>query len=151
LGLHKKLSIDNDKRQLIPDVWESGYERFCLRDDDENWKWEFKHRLVALGFYGLPPYGKPNALHKDDIKSNNFYKNIYWGSHKENQADRIKNGNMAYAEKHFASKLTYKEACKIRKRYNRNEITQQGLADEYGVALFTIWRIIKEITYTRAA
>lgn len=36
------------------------------------------------------PYNKPCVCHKDNDKSNNHYKNLYWGTHKENMEQKPK-------------------------------------------------------------
>ena len=48
-------------------------------------------RLVCLAFHGLPPKGKENVLHYDDVHTNNVPANLRWGSLKENAADMRRN------------------------------------------------------------
>jgi len=48
-------------------------------------------RLVCLAFHGLPPDGKENVLHYDDVHANNVPENLRWGSHKDNAADMMRN------------------------------------------------------------
>jgi hypothetical protein len=48
-------------------------------------------RLVCLAFHGLPPEGKGNVLHYDDVHTNNVPANLRWGSLKENAADMRRN------------------------------------------------------------
>jgi hypothetical protein len=48
-------------------------------------------RLVCLAFHGLPPQGKENVLHYDDVHTNNVPENLRWGSLKENAADMRRN------------------------------------------------------------
>ena len=40
-------------------------------------------RLVCLAFHGLPPKGRENVLHHDDVHTNNVPENLRWGSLKE--------------------------------------------------------------------
>lgn len=41
-----------------------------------------RYRLVALAY--IPnPNGKPEVCHKDNNPTNDYYKNLYWGTHKE--------------------------------------------------------------------
>lgn len=47
---------------------------------------------ILLVFVGPPPVGKPLACHKDDNTYNNRLGNLYWGSHKDNSDDAIRNG-----------------------------------------------------------
>jgi hypothetical protein len=48
-------------------------------------------RLVCLAFHGLPPKGRENVLHHDDVHTNNVPENLRWGSLKENAADMRRN------------------------------------------------------------
>jgi hypothetical protein len=58
------------------------------------------HVLVCLAWHGLPPEGKPWALHRDDDKTNFTPENVYWGNQFDNAQDCIKNGNMPRGESH---------------------------------------------------
>ena len=49
------------------------------------------HRLVALAFHGLPIRDTLMVCHKDDIKTNNCPENLYWGTHKDNMEDSVRN------------------------------------------------------------
>lgn len=49
------------------------------------------HRLVALHF--IPnPLNLPLVLHRDDVKTNNWFRNLRWGTDKDNAEDRTRNG-----------------------------------------------------------
>lgn len=49
------------------------------------------HRLVALAY--IPnPENKPCVCHKDNNKHNNHYKNLYWGTYKENRQQASDDG-----------------------------------------------------------
>jgi len=50
------------------------------------------HRLVAIAFCKGKTKKKHMALHKNGKKTNNSYKNLYWGDAKDNKADSIKHG-----------------------------------------------------------
>tara|TARA_R100001443_G_scaffold20068_1_gene31938 strand:- start:9585 stop:10115 length:531 start_codon:yes stop_codon:yes gene_type:complete len=50
------------------------------------------HRLVAKAFCKGKSKTKSLALHKDGVKTNNSYKNLYWGTSKENKADSKRHG-----------------------------------------------------------
>lgn len=46
-------------------------------------------RLVAMAW--IPnPENKPFVCHKDNVPTNNHYKNLYWGTQKENMEQCIK-------------------------------------------------------------
>jgi hypothetical protein len=75
------------------------------------------HRLVALAFLGE---GRPGEIvrHLDDNKSNNRLANLAWGSHTDNAADRIANGNQhrPAGMKHHRATLTDEIVRLIRAR-----------------------------------
>lgn len=49
------------------------------------------HSLVAEAFLGERPEGL-NVCHWDDVPTNNHVSNLRWGTHSDNQQDRIRNG-----------------------------------------------------------
>lgn len=50
-----------------------------------------RYRLVALAY--IPnPKGDPEVCHKDNNPTNDYYKNLYWGTHKENMHQMIRDG-----------------------------------------------------------
>lgn len=115
---------------------------------DKEPKTKLIHRLVAKAFLGLPPEGKPYALHKDDNSLNNTVKNLYWGSQKENRRDCRLNGNDNKGERCGTSKLTNKEVREIREKYDKLDIYQYELAEEYDVRQPLISRIINKKIWT---
>lgn len=54
-------------------------------------------RLVALAWVPNPD-NKPCVCHKDNDPKNNFYKNLYWGTHQENMAQRVVDGRKQKGE-----------------------------------------------------
>ena len=48
--------------------------------------------LVLRAFGVPPPLGKHMALHKNDIPTDNWIGNLYWGDHNDNGNDRRRNG-----------------------------------------------------------
>lgn len=53
-------------------------------------KW-LLHRLVAL-IYVPNPERLPYVCHKDNVPTNNSYKNLYWGTQKDNMSQASKEG-----------------------------------------------------------
>ncbi len=71
------------------------------------------HRLVAQAF--IPnPSNKPMACHRDSNPKNNRVNNLYWGTAKENQHDRIQNNTDLKGIKNPESKLTEKQVRVIK-------------------------------------
>ena len=58
------------------------------------------HVLVCLAWHGLPPEGKPLALHRDGDPTNYDPGNLYWGDHKDNAEDARLHGTLATGDRH---------------------------------------------------
>lgn len=58
------------------------------------------HRLVAARFLPKRPSSKHEIRHLDGNKTNNHYKNLAWGTCKENAEDREKHGRTSRGERH---------------------------------------------------
>jgi DNA-binding NarL/FixJ family response regulator len=73
------------------------------------------------------------CLHRNDDPMDNRPENLYWGTPKQNMADRAANGNMPVGEGHKSSKLTAQQVTEIRQRVANGE-TQHALARELGIS-----------------
>lgn len=102
------------------------------------------HRLVLLAFAGPPPAGKPYCLHRDGTRDNNHISNLRWGSQKENMADCVQNGRVAWdGAGNGRSKLTEDAVAHIRK----SKKSAVELGDTYGVHPSTIYRVRRGISW----
>lgn len=109
-----------------------GYRILTLRDHGRL-KRERAHRLVALAFIEKIQ-GKNFVNHIDGNKLNNNYSNLEWCTHEENLRHAIKIGAFdTKGEKHFNSKLTNENVLEMRKLYWNNGLTQQAIADKFGI------------------
>jgi predicted DNA-binding protein YlxM (UPF0122 family) len=102
------------------------------------------HELVALTFIGLRPEGQ-EVRHDDGNKANNYYKNLLYGTRKQNDEDDVRNDNHQYGEKHGQSKLTAKQVGEIRSRYLDSEDIK-NLAEEFEVSRQIIYYVVKNKT-----
>lgn len=82
----------------------------------------YVHSLVLEAFVGPRPEGQ-QALHADDIPSNNFVSNLRWGTPSENSYDAVRNGNHFHANKthcpkghEYTSENIYTPPGKINRR-----------------------------------
>ena len=101
------------------------------------------HVLVCLAWHGLPPEGKPFALHRDGDETNFTPENLYWGDTKDNAADAIKHGTLARGEAHGIHKLTEEQVLAIR------ACSQTGsLAAKFGVSRTAIQHARYHRTWT---
>lgn len=78
-------------------------------------------------------------------------KHLYLGTHTQNMRDVIAKGQRAinvHGELHGMHKLTDAAIAEVRQRYAEGGVTQQVLADEYGVSQVHISWIIRRKTRT---
>lgn len=69
---------------------------------------------VAKAFLGEKPDGTV-VCHKNDIPSDNIYTNLYYGTMKQNMADRERNGHTAKSINNGRAKLDPQKVLEIRK------------------------------------
>lgn len=83
------------------------------------------------------------VCHKDDDSGNDYYKNLYWGTYKDNAYDKSVSGRAA-------KRLTRSDVLEIKKsiRVERHRFRKKGsgglygwLAKKYGVSRVTIYSI----------
>lgn len=122
-----------------------GYLVYCLNN-----KGILAHRLVALAFLGPPPSSRHEVAHEDGTRTNNHWRNLRWKLPADNQADRKRHGTyMAGEQCTWTTKLLDRQVEEIRSRYSADgkpyiggSVTMQALADEYGVSLAQISRVV---------
>lgn len=103
------------------------------------------HILVCLAFHGPKPEGL-EVCHEDDVKTNNIPSNLYYGTHKKNGEDAVKNGKIAYGENSSRVKLTDDLVLKIREHLKLGR-TLKSLAKEFCVSSHTIGSIRDRLTW----
>lgn len=95
-------------------------------------------QLVLLAFVGGPPSPKHGALHRDDNVANDNLDNLYWGTGKDNGADRSRNRKGRFS-------LSDDQVGHIR----NNAETIDSLARRYQVSRQVIWSARRGKTYRR--
>lgn len=101
------------------------------------------HTLVCTAFHGPRPSPDHEVCHLNDNRSDNRAENLAWGTKEDNAKDRVINS------RHNWARLTWGQVDEIRERYAPGTVTYRALADEYGVSLNTIIRIVKRQTFVR--
>ena len=97
------------------------------------------HREIALAF--IPnPENKTDVRHLDGNKLNCALDNISWGTHLENEMDKVIHGTKMVGERHHTSKLKLDQVLFIRHCQTK---TRYELAELFGVKYVTIWNIQK--------
>ena len=88
------------------------------------------------------PAGDSHVLHKCDNKKCVNPRHLYLGDDAQNQKDAVFRG------RHGGSKLDMERVREIRRRYADGDVTQEELADEYGIAQSNISRIVNWRRYS---
>lgn len=111
-------------------------------------KW-LLHRLVAL-IYVPNPERLPYVCHKDNVPTNNSYKNLYWGTQKDNMSQASKEGRLH--QKRGAESPNYK-GTEIQRSYiprlidqgfTRKEISEiMNLGYQVISDFYNIWKWFK--------
>lgn len=95
------------------------------------------HRLVAIAFVPNPS-NQPNVLHDNGNGFDNYYKNLKWGTQVENLQDAMRHGTwfkppLLRGSKNGNSKITEKEAKKIKYLLKNSGLSQQAIGNLVGV------------------
>lgn len=87
-------------------VKSNGYSIVSIRDINDNKKTFGIHQLVAM-VYVPNPDNKPCVCHKDNDRTHNHYKNLYWGTHKENSEQMVRDGRHYHPDTHIPLESIY--------------------------------------------
>lgn len=109
-------------------------------------KWFRLNRLVCTIFNGAAPNPKDEALHKDDIKTNNVPDNLYWGNGVDNWEDRKVNIGNVSGENNPWAKLTWEGVREMRKLRSEGWSTP-NLAGKFGVGVACVCNILNNKTW----
>lgn len=143
-------SLDGKVKKLH--VHRSGYLRFWTKKDGKK-ETHPVHRVVAELFLPPPPdwlvekcskehWGKVLVMHKDNNKFNNDYRNLQWGSLKDNtkQAFRDNLVQNSPGEKNGMAKLTNSEVHEICKYFSQGG-SIEGAMIKYNISSFQSYSI----------
>ena len=127
---------DPEPHPLKPDIDCRGYPRVRLWDRGKTEK-VFVHVLVAEAFLGDRPEGAILVRHIDGDPANPRWDNLEYGTHKDNEADKLRHGTRVWGERSHLSKLTEAQVVEIR----RNDKSNAVIAKDYGVTRQLVWQI----------
>ena len=102
------------------------------------------HRLVAEAFIG--PANGLIVLHGANGRSDNSVSNLRYGTHKENCADKYRDGTEQTGTRNGANKLTEAQVLEI--RAIGSSMKQKDIAAAYGVCPRTVSVIIRRLGWT---
>lgn len=102
------------------------------------------HRFSCILKYGPPPSPGMHAAH--GCRNRTCVEHVSWKTPKQNEADKLRDGTRARGEATPQAKLTERDVQHIREELRRG-VTQQTLADQYGVGQVTISYIKNRVTW----
>jgi hypothetical protein len=85
--------------------------------------------------------------HKDGIKTHNDWKNLHYGTGKDQYADRVIHGTDQVGENNPNVLLTWEKVREIRAKWTSGEYTVKDLVLEYGVSKGHIYRIVNNLAW----
>jgi hypothetical protein len=145
-NLGRVWSIRSNKIMKTP-IGNHGYPVVNLTGKGSKQQTRCVHELVLTAFVKPCPEGM-EACHGELGRACPYLSNLSWGTRsKNNGEDKLRDGKHNRGERQGQSKLTGEQVLEIRERYVPYEVTMQQLADEYGVSLAQIWRIIHELEW----
>jgi NUMOD4 motif/HNH endonuclease len=103
------------------------------------------HRLVGEAFLGPLPPGM-QTRHGSGGKHDNRLVNLSYGTPRQNQHDRLRDGTLQRGSAKTMAKLTEEIVIECRERYAAGE-QQDWLAEEFGVSQQTLSKAIRGVTW----
>lgn len=101
---------------------------------------KYIHRLVLMAFYGPPTSGRI-ACHRNDVKTDNRLKNLYWGTYSDNAQDSIRLGTFRFDNLN-TTKYSEDLIKNILSEYIGKRGEQSALAKKYGMSVSNIHLIV---------
>lgn len=139
-----KMTIRKRLRKLTP-MW-SGH-LLCPLKKNGKTRMFYVHRLILLTFVGPCPFNE-QGCHGDGNPTNNKLSNLRWDTQTGNEQDKIAHGTKLHGATASNAFLTWRKVRKIRELYTgRGGITQQAIADMFGVSCTAINSIIERKTW----
>ena len=99
------------------------------------------HVIVLTSFKGPCPHGMVCRHFPDQDKGNNKVENLNWGTHSENQLDRVANGTGSVGEDNPAAVLNGFKVRRIRKMRDQ-KISVSTIAEVMECSTSAVWSIL---------
>lgn len=131
--------ISEWKKMSNKRIKNNGYAIVTLRDTNGKKKIFGIHQLVAL-VYIPNPYNKPCVGHRDNIRTHNHYKNLYWCTNKENSQQMVRDG------RHYSppTKLPKESIMEIKDLLS-NGVRPIDICKKYGLTQQQVYKYKKMI------
>ena len=88
--------------------------------------------------------------HLDGNRENNRLVNLKWGTHTDNEKDKIKHGTSQHGERNPVSLLTNEQAEIIRSIYKEGNMIQKEIGKLFGVSQTVVSYIVRGVSYNRS-
>ena len=129
IRVHKRYGKVMESPVIVKQTLRNGYSAKNIKLEGNKYFFFLTHRLVATLFIDNPN-SFPCVLHKDNDKRNPHYKNLKWGTPKQNMQDAFRDGLIKIkGVQRRKSNLTEKDVVDILK----SEETCRALAKVYSV------------------
>lgn len=125
---------------------EHGYGRIATGPKSRGGRIVLAHRASWELHYGTIPEGM-GVLHRCDTPACVRPDHLFLGDQSTNMRDCSQKGRTNQGERCPAAKLTAEQVREIRHRYAQGGVSQQRLADEYGLAQATVHELIVRETW----
>jgi predicted XRE-type DNA-binding protein len=147
LGRVKSIKFKNHR--IMKTKVDMGYEQIGLRLPNKIKKFFKIHRLVAKAFISNPN-NYPQVNHKDGNKLNNHVENLEWCSSSQNvkHSFDILGKQIPKGENSTSSKLKESDVLAIRQLLKEGNLSQQKIADKYGISQAQVWRIKNKLRWS---
>lgn len=143
-------NITYPTRELKPSP-RGNYFRVSIPNPDPSGHYQISenvHRLVALAHCPKTPL-QYLVRHKDGDTSHNAASNLVWGTHRDNEKDKLLHGKRPAGSNHHQSKLTDEQIQYIRDNYKPKCSTNGAIvmARKFGVHRTTIENVVAYRTW----
>jgi len=129
-GLHNKVVTQTYKSRILKGTVSLGYVHYNLGHNYKKKRYQ-GGRLVLFAFVGFPDKGQ-ECCHNNGDPSNNSLDNVRWGTHLENNRDRVRHGTYPTNEDHPMCKHTNEYIKKIRSgEITRKQAHADGINPNY--------------------
>lgn len=138
--------VDSDGRYLRPTIGKGGRLRYGLKNINGKFKKIGAAVIVLQAFVGPKPSGMESCHFNDKAYDNRLY-NLRWDTHRNNIADRTRNGGTRHGSTNNNSKLTEGQVMCIKALYVYEDSNKTRLAKRFGIHPTVIYSIIRGKTW----
>ena len=136
------------ERILKPGVCESGRLLVVLYKNGKKYS-RLVHKLVLEAFRGMCPPGM-ECCHNDGNASNNALDNLRWGTHAENEADKVLHGTTNRGERNGLAKLQASDVHRIRLLAEVG-VLKKRIAEMFGISGHQVGDIVHRVCWNHIA